>query len=72
MMRTRPYTNIELFREVCKLVELPKILDYYLPASDVCEIKSCEYTMAKVKVFTLISDWNLLTTKLSGLEPSKH
>lgn len=44
MMRTRPYTNIELFREVCKLVELPKILDYYLPASDVCEIKSYEYS----------------------------
>ena len=42
MMRTRPYTNIELFREVCKLVELPKILDYYLPASDVCEIKNYE------------------------------
>lgn len=45
MMRTRPYTNIELFREVCKLVELPKNLDYYLPASDVCEIKSYEYSI---------------------------
>lgn len=41
-MRTKAYTNVELFREVCKLVEFPKILDYYLPTSNICEIKSYE------------------------------
>ena len=29
-MRLRPYTNVELFQEICKIVELPNILDYSL------------------------------------------
>lgn len=40
--RTKPYTNKELFTELCARVDLPKILDYTLADSKTVEIKSYE------------------------------
>lgn len=38
-MRLKPYTNVELFQEICKIVELPNILDYSLATTDIREIR---------------------------------
>ena len=38
--RKKPYTNVELFREIVKMIELPEDLDYHLASSDVQEVKT--------------------------------
>lgn len=40
--RKKPYTNAELFSEICKTLELPDILDYAMATSKVQEVKSYE------------------------------
>lgn len=40
--RTKPYTNQEFFAELCKRVDLPRILDYSMASSKTVEIKSYE------------------------------
>lgn len=40
--RTKPYTNQELFAELCKRVDLPRILDYSLASTEIMEVKSYE------------------------------